>query len=90
MAWAASPSAVGESLLGATGQRPGLSFRSAQEGCSRPLHLRARGRESPSVLPELVLPSWELSPPLVEVPPRLDYESQSLSVLAEAVPLRFE
>ena len=42
------------------------------------------------MLAELVLPPWELSPPLVEVPPRLEYESQSLSVLAEAVPLRFE
>ncbi len=89
MAWAAaSPSVVGEFLLGAIGQRPSLSFLNGQGGCSRPLHLRAQGRESPSVLAELVLPPWEFSPPLVEVPPRLDYESQSLSVLAEAVPIR--
>ena len=91
MAWAAaSHSVVGESLPGAIGQRPSLSFLNGQGGCSRPLHLRAQGRESPSVLAELVLPPWELSPPLVESPPRLEYESQSLSVLAEAVPQRSE
>ena len=91
MAWAAaSPSVVGESLPEEIGQRPSLSFRSAQGGCSRPLRLRAQGRKSPSVLAELVLPPWELSLPLVEAPPRLEYESQSLSVLAEAVPQRSE
>ena len=42
------------------------------------------------MLAELALLPWKFSPPSVEVPPRLEYEPQALSVLVEAVSLRFE